>query len=109
MRHRVSSHTFGRRSGPRKALIRGLASNLIDAERISTTVAKAKELRKYVEPLITLAKRGDLHARRMVAGKVYRAQSVQKLLTIWLSDLKTGQAAILVSSNPTIDKVMALL
>lgn len=79
MRHHISGRTFGRRSGPRKALLRGLASNLIDAERITTTVAKAKELRMYVEPLVTLAKRGDLHARRQVAAQLYRKETVQKL------------------------------
>lgn len=102
MRHRISGRTFGRRSGPRKALLRGLATNLIEAERISTTVAKAKELRKYIEPLITLAKRGDLHARRQVAGQVYTSESVQKLfedLAVRFKDRPGGYTRILRSTH----------
>lgn len=98
MRHRISGRTFGRRSGPRKALLRGLATNLIEAERISTTVAKAKELRKYVEPLVTLAKRGDLHARRQVSGQVYTKEVVQKLfddLAVRFKDRQGGYTRIL--------------
>ena len=79
MRHKIAGRTFGRRSGPRKSLIRGLASNLIDAERITTTLAKAKELRGYVEPLVTLAKRGDLHARRQVLAYLMDEEVVKKL------------------------------
>lgn len=98
MRHKVQSRTFGRRSGPRLALIRGLASNLIQAERITTTVAKAKELRMYVEPLVTLAKRGDLHARRQIAGMVYKKETVQKLfdqLAVRFKDRAGGYTRIL--------------
>jgi large subunit ribosomal protein L17 len=97
MRHRIAGRTFGRRSGPRKALLRGLISNLIDAERITTTVAKAKELRMHVEPLITLAKRGDLHARRQIAGQVYTKENVQKLfddLAVRFKDRNGGYTRI---------------
>lgn len=79
MRHRVAGRTFGRRPEQRRALLRGLANALIDYERIETTVAKAKELRRVVEPLITLAKRGDLHARRQAASYLYRKESLKKL------------------------------
>jgi large subunit ribosomal protein L17 len=79
MRHRVAGRTFGRRPEQRKALLRGLAGNLIDSERITTTVAKAKELRKVVEPLVTLAKTGDLHSRRRAASVLYRKETLQKL------------------------------
>lgn len=79
MRHRVAGRTFGRRPEQRKALLRGLAGNLIDAERITTTLAKAKELRTVVEPLVTLAKAGSLHARRRAASVLYRNQTVSKL------------------------------
>lgn len=79
MRHRIAGRTLGRRSDQRKALFRGLATSLIESERITTTLAKAKELRRYVEPLVTLAKKDDLHARRQAAGKVYKKQTVQKL------------------------------
>jgi large subunit ribosomal protein L17 len=97
MRHRISGRTFGRRSGPRKALLRGLISNLIQSERITTTVAKAKELRMHVEPLITLAKRGDLHSRRLVAAQVYTKENVQKLfddLAVRFKDRKGGYTRI---------------
>lgn len=97
MRHRIAGRTFGRRSGPRKALIRGLISNLIQSERITTTVAKAKELRMHVEPLITLAKRGDLHSRRLVAAQVYTKENVQKLfddLAVRFKDRKGGYTRI---------------
>jgi large subunit ribosomal protein L17 len=79
MRHRVAGKTFGRRPEQRKALLRGLAGNLIDSEKILTTLVKAKELRKVVEPLVTLAKAGDLHSRRQAASVLYRKESVQKL------------------------------
>ena len=97
MKHRIAGRTFGRRSGPRKALLRGLISNLIQSERITTTVAKAKELRMHVEPLITLAKRGDLHARRQVAAQVYTKENVQKLfddLAVRFKDRKGGYTRI---------------
>lgn len=102
MRHRIAGRTFGRRSGPRKALMRGLANSLIDAERITTTVAKAKELRKYVEPLVTLAKRGDLHSRRLAAGQLYRKETVQKLfsdLAVRFKDRAGGYTRILRSNR----------
>ncbi|GGH85313.1 large subunit ribosomal protein L17 [Pullulanibacillus pueri] len=61
---------LGRNSSARKALFRDLATDLIINERITTTESKAKELRPIVEKLITLAKRGDLHARRQAAAFV---------------------------------------
>lgn len=64
--------TLGRTSSARKALFRSLVTDLFLYERIETTEAKAKELRKVAEKLITLAKRGDLHARRQVAAYVRR-------------------------------------
>jgi len=61
---------LGRTSAQRKALLRDLATDLIIHERIETTEAKAKELRSVVEKMITLGKRGDLHARRQVASYI---------------------------------------
>ncbi|SHK80439.1 50S ribosomal protein L17 [Alicyclobacillus tolerans] len=63
---------LGRTSSARKALFRSLVTDLFLYERIQTTEAKAKELRSIAEKLITLAKRGDLHARRQVAAYVRR-------------------------------------
>jgi large subunit ribosomal protein L17 len=64
MRHQRQRHKLSRSSSHRRSLLRNLGKELIDHERIRTTEAKAKALRPEVEKLITLAKRGDLHARR---------------------------------------------
>ena len=63
---------LGRTSSQRKAMLRDLATDLIIHERIQTTEARAKELRSVVEKMITLGKRGDLHARRQVAQFIRR-------------------------------------
>jgi len=78
---------LGRDSSARKALFRDLVTDLFIHERIQTTEAKAKELRSIAEKLITLAKRGDLHARRQVASFVRREavnenqDAIQKLFS----------------------------
>jgi ribosomal protein L17 len=78
---------LGRDSSARKALFRDLVTDLFIHERIETTEAKAKEVRSIAEKLITLAKRGDLHARRQVAAFVRREQAneeqdvIQKLFS----------------------------
>jgi len=64
MRHKRNRHKLSRDSAHRKALLMNLSKELIDHERIETTTAKAKAVKPEVERLITLAKRGDLHARR---------------------------------------------
>ncbi len=64
MRHGCAGRQFGRNSGHRKALLRMLVTSLLKNEKIETTSAKAKEIRPLAEQMITLAKRGDLHARR---------------------------------------------
>ena len=64
MRHRRNRHKLSRDSAHRKALLRNLSKQLIEHERIQTSQAKAKAVKPEVEKLITLAKRGDLHARR---------------------------------------------
>lgn len=69
---------LGRDSSARKALFRDLATDLIINEKIETTEAKAKELRSIVEKMITLGKRGDLHARRQVASFVRREVADQE-------------------------------
>lgn len=70
---------LGRQAGHRKALFRHVVTELFDHERIETTEVKAKEVRVLAEKMITLAKRGDLHARRQVAEVVTDPQVVQKL------------------------------
>src|SRR5829696_6286515 len=64
MRHQKTRHKLSRDSAHRKALLRNLCKQVIEHERIKTTEAKAKAVKPEVEKLITLAKRGDLHARR---------------------------------------------
>lgn len=70
MRHRKTGRKLSRTASHRKATLRNMASSLFQHGRITTTTAKAKELRPFAERLITLAKRGDLHARRLVARKI---------------------------------------
>lgn len=70
MRHRNKGRKLGRTAEHREAMLRNMATSLFQHGRISTTTEKAKELRPYAERLITLAKRGDLHARRQAASKV---------------------------------------
>lgn len=70
---------LGRQAAHRKALFRHVVTALFDHERIETTEVKAKEVRALAEKMITLAKRGDLHARRQVAEVLTDPQVVQKL------------------------------
>lgn len=66
MAHRIDGHKLGRKHGPRMALYKNLTVSILRYERVRTTEAKAKEVRGRVEHMITLAKRGDLAARRAV-------------------------------------------
>ena len=79
MRHLKAGRKFGRTSAHRKALFRNLVQALIKRERISTTLAKAKELRGKVEKTITLGKKGTLHARRQVFKLAPAKEAVQKV------------------------------
>lgn len=79
MRHRVAGKKLGRSSAHRKALFRNLVTELFRHEQIRTTEAKAKAIRPQAERLITLARRGDLHARRLAARDVQDPEVLQKL------------------------------
>jgi len=79
MRHRKLGRKLGRTSAHREALLRNLTTSLLLYEKIITTVAKAKELRKMVERMITLAKRQDLHARRQAAEVIQDERVLKKL------------------------------
>jgi large subunit ribosomal protein L17 len=79
MRHRKSGRKLGRKPAHRKALLRNLAKALIMSSRITTTEAKAKDLRGVVEPLITLALKNDLHARRQAYRVLGDHRLVQRL------------------------------
>jgi large subunit ribosomal protein L17 len=79
MRHGLSQRTLSRKSGHRKALFRNMAAALIKHEQISTTLPKAKELRPYIEKLITLAKRGGLSNRRLAMSRLGDETQLKKL------------------------------
>ena len=81
MRHACAGRQFGRNSGHRKALLRTLVRSLLKNEKIETTVAKAKEIRPLAEQMITLAKRGDLHARRQAQSFIQDEAVVKGLFT----------------------------
>lgn len=79
MRHRVAGRKLGRTTAQRQALLRNLVTDLLRYEKITTTEAKARELRREVEKFITLGKRGDLHARRLALAYIYDPRVVDKL------------------------------
>lgn len=79
MRHGISGRKLGRKTGHRNALLRNLAAALIKHEQITTTLPKAKELRPYVEKLITLAKRGGLSNRRLAMSRLGDEAQLKKL------------------------------
>jgi large subunit ribosomal protein L17 len=79
MRHRAKGRQLSRTSEHKKALLRNMVASLFKHERIVTTTAKAKELRPYAERLITLARRGDLHARRLVERKIQDRDVLKRL------------------------------
>ncbi len=79
MRHNKSGKRLGRNSSHRSAMMHNMVTSLIDHEKITTTDARAKELRKLADRLITLGKRGDLHARRQVLAIIRDRKVVAKL------------------------------
>ncbi len=81
MRHGISQRKLSRKSGHRKALFRNMADALVKHEQIMTTLPKAKELRPYVEKLVTLAKRGGLSNRRLAAARMNDDAQVKKLFS----------------------------
>ncbi len=80
MRHRLSGRKLGRTSKHRRAMTRNMVTALIDEERIRTTLAKAKEVRRHAERIITIGKRGSLHSRRQVAAFLRTPETVRKLM-----------------------------
>ena len=79
MRHRKAGRHLGRDSAHRKALYRNLVTDLLRYERITTTDAKAREIRPIAEKMITLGRRGDLHARRQALSYIYDRYVVEKV------------------------------
>lgn len=82
MRHRHSGRKLSRKSAHRTALFRNMSAALIKHEQITTTVAKAKELRPYVEKLVTLAKRGGLSNRRLAQTRLMDETQLKKLFDV---------------------------
>jgi large subunit ribosomal protein L17 len=83
VRHRKKGKKLGVNPSHRRALLANLAENLIIHKRIKTTDARAKELRRYIEPLVTKAKKGDLNSIRMIAKKIRH----KNILDILLNDI----------------------
>ncbi|EIC21754.1 50S ribosomal protein L17 [Thiorhodovibrio frisius] len=81
MRHRKAGRKLNRTSSHRQAMFRNMASSLFRHELIKTTLAKAKELRRVAEPLITLAKTDSVHARRLAFARLRDKEMVAKLFT----------------------------
>src|SRR5882724_6509467 len=105
MRHGKKTNHLGRTSAHRHAMLSNMASSLILNKRITTTVAKAKELRKYVEPLITKAKTDSTHSRRTVFSYLQNKESVSTLfgeVAGRTSDRKGGYTRIVKLSDPRL-------
>lgn len=82
MKHRVAHRKLGRTSAHRAAMFRNMAAALIKHEQILTTLPKAKELRPYVEKLVTLAKRGGLSNRRLAHARLMDEEQLRKLFDV---------------------------
>ena len=82
MRHGIAHRKLGRTAAHRTAMFANMSASLIKHEQIVTTLPKAKELRPFVEKLVTLAKRGDLHARRQAISQVRDVEQVGKLFGV---------------------------
>lgn len=79
MRHRVSGRHFGRTANQRKALLRGLIASLLEHQRIETTLARAKEVKKLAERVVKLGIKGDLHSKRIALSHVPNRRAIAKL------------------------------
>ena len=91
MKHGMNGRKLGRKSAHRKSMFANMANALIKHEQISTTLPKAKDLRPIVEKLVTLAKRGDLHARRQALSELKDQTTVSKLFSALAERYKARQ------------------
>ncbi|MEK7463852.1 MAG: 50S ribosomal protein L17 [Patescibacteria group bacterium] len=106
MRHHSSTRKFGREKDQRNALMRSLARNLINESRITTTLPKAKELRPYVEKLVTKAKSGSLASRRLIVSKIGGVKEVKELFDVIApkyKDRKGGYTRIIKIARRELD------
>lgn len=101
-RHGYKGRKFHREAGPRTALMKGLASELVDHGSIETTLPKAKEVRPYVEKLVTRAKKGDLASRRIVISRLANKESAQKLVDEVAPKLANRQSGYLRIERTTL-------
>ena len=83
MRHGIAHRKLNRTASHRKAMFANMAASLVEHEQIVTTLPKAKEMKPFMDKLITLAKRGDLHARRQAISKVRDEAAVRKLFDVF--------------------------
>ena len=113
MRHRKAGRKLGRNTSHRRALLRNMVTSLFRYEEISTTLAKAKELQPIADKMITLAKRGDLHARRQALSYIMDKSIAHKLfdeLKDRLSERQGGYSRILKAGNRNGDNApMAII
>ncbi|MEW5805254.1 MAG: 50S ribosomal protein L17 [Patescibacteria group bacterium] len=101
MRHRKTGRKFGRKLGDKKAFLKGLLHNLIMKEKITTTQARAKELKRLFDPLVTLAKKQTLASYRLLLTKLPKksAEKIFKDIGLRYKDRKSGYTRI-VKLNP---------
>lgn len=113
MRHRKAGRKLGRTTAHRKAMLRNMVTSLLAHERIVTTVPKAKEARRMAEKMITLGKRGDLHARRQALAYIRSKDIVAKLfdeISVQYQDRKGGYTRIIRTGTRSGDAApMAIL
>lgn len=88
MRHKKAGNRLSRTTSHRVAMVRNMVTSLLEHERIVTTVPKAKEIRRYADKMITLGKRGDLHARRQALAFIRDKRVVAKLFDSLSADYK---------------------
>jgi large subunit ribosomal protein L17 len=113
MRHRKDGRRLGRTTPHRRAMVRNMVTSLLEHERIVTTTPKAKEVRRVAEKMITLGKRGDLHARRQALSFIRDKKVVAKLFSVLREEYmerKGGYTRIIQTGNRVGDAApMAIL
>jgi len=113
MRHRKAGKRLGRTTSHRQAMLRNMVTSLLEHERIVTTTPKAKEVRRLADRMITLAKRGDLHARRQAMAVIRSKNVVAKLFEELKNDYQNregGYTRIIKTGNRVGDSAsMAII
>jgi large subunit ribosomal protein L17 len=113
MRHHSNKRKFGREKNERNALLRSLARNLIRDSKIRTTLAKARELRPFVEKLVTKSKIGTIASRRLIVSKIHSTAETKKLFDTFAPKYKNrhgGYTRIIKLPNRDLDgSAMALI